>query len=415
MYRLTDYGWMLRDPRRIDAYRRSLAAVITKESVVADLGTGIGTFAILAARLGAARVYAIETADIIEVAKANARNNGVEDRIRFIRSDVISAELPERVDVVVSDLAGALPLFEQHLPSILHAREHFLAPGGVLIPALDRLFCAPVTSAELYDRIIGHWHSVADVDLTAAESLALNSLHALAVEPQHLLAEPRVWGEIDYLRFTSPDVRGSAGWQIAGDTRIYGFALWFESRFDDRVVIASGPWSPDSVHATMVVPLAKPLDACAGDALRVNIECIRAAGRYVTTWHASTSTRPGTRQSTFFAEQGADVRETLLSVAPDTRTGESVCPARVAIAEDVLSRRFGGEVILLNLRAGTYHLLNETGACVWEGLERGDAIDAIAASLASEYEVTVERAAGDVAAVLGSLVEARLVRPTETA
>lgn len=410
MYRLTDYGWMLRDPRRIDAYRRSLAAVITNKSVVADLGTGIGTFAILAARLGAARVYAIESADIIEVAKANARNNGVDDRIRFIRSDVISAELPERVDVVVSDLAGALPLFEQHLPSILHAREHLLAPGGLLIPALDRLFCAPVTSAELYDQIIGRWHSVAEVDLTAAESLALNSLHALAVEPHHLLAEPRVWGEIDYLRFTSVDVRGSAAWQIAGDTRIYGFALWFESRFDDRIVIASGPWSPDSVHATMVVPLANPLDARAGDALRVTIGCVRAAGRYVTTWHASTSTHPGTRQSTFFADQRADVEQTLV-----VATDKSVCPTRVVIAEDVLSRRFGGEVILLNLRAGTYHLLNETGACVWEGLERGDSIDAIAGSIASEYEVTVERAAADVAAVLGSLVEARLIRPVETA
>src|SRR5688500_16584243 len=119
MYRLTDYGWMLRDRARIDAYTRALASVITSESVVLDLGTGIGTFSLIACRLGAARVYAVDPSETIAVAEEHARENGFADRIRFMRARATEIELPEQVDVIVSDLASALPLFEENLPSII--------------------------------------------------------------------------------------------------------------------------------------------------------------------------------------------------------------------------------------------------------------------------------------------------------
>ena len=132
MFRIADYGWMLRDRARIEAYRRALASVITPESIVLDLGTGIGTFSLLAARLGAARVYAVDPSETISVAEEHARANGFADRIRFIRARAADLELPEQVDVIVSDLASALPLFEESLPSIISARDRFLRAGGAL-------------------------------------------------------------------------------------------------------------------------------------------------------------------------------------------------------------------------------------------------------------------------------------------
>jgi predicted RNA methylase len=53
MYRLNDYGAMVCDRRRIEAYRHALAAVVTPSSVVLDLGAGIGTFTVLACKAGA--------------------------------------------------------------------------------------------------------------------------------------------------------------------------------------------------------------------------------------------------------------------------------------------------------------------------------------------------------------------------
>lgn len=67
---------------------------------VVDLGTGTGIFAIGAALLGAEEVVAVEKdEDALEIARQNAENLGVEDEIRFIRSDIGGFE--ESCDTVV--------------------------------------------------------------------------------------------------------------------------------------------------------------------------------------------------------------------------------------------------------------------------------------------------------------------------
>jgi SAM-dependent methyltransferase len=404
MYRLTDYGWMLRDRPRIEAYTRALAAVITPTSVVLDIGTGVGTFSLIACRLGAARVYAVEAATVIGVAEQNARANGVADRITFIRASAAEAELPEPVDVIVSDLSGALPLFEQHLPSVMHLRDRFLRPGGALIPARDRLFCAPVSDAALYDGIVAPWRSVSGIDLSAAETMALHAPHALRVAPERLAAEPRCWAELDYATLRSPDVSGSVAWTLPADSDIHGITLWFESTLHGDVTTSSGPWFPDSVYATMVLPLLRPLHVRAGEVLRLTLEATLVADRYIVMWQAGTDREPGTRQSTLSSESRIG--------APGP--GDTRPPAATTFrtSEGVVCRKVGPEVLLLDLASGIYHVLNETGARVWELLRDGKAVEAIAAAVSAEYDVDAEQAAADVALVIAQLEQARLIERT---
>ncbi|MFL6248130.1 MAG: PqqD family peptide modification chaperone [Thermoanaerobaculia bacterium] len=400
MYRLIDYGSMLRDHARVDAYRRALAACITPASIVLDLGTGLGTFGILACRLGAKRVYAIDSADVISVAEEVARVNGDSERMQFIHARATDVELPEQVDVLVSDLAGALPLFEEHIPALIHAREHLLKPDGVLIPRRARLFCAPVSSSDLYARMIEPWRSVAGVDFSPAETMAMHTPHALRVEPRHLAAEPLCWAELDYATIDSPDVRGTATWQMTAPHVIHGVALWFETVLHDDITYSSGPWTPGSVHATMVLPLLEPR---AFETLRVTIEAMLVGARYVTTWQVN----DGERQSTFFGE--------LRTV----RSGGGTPPAQPAgrrrstgafrVSERVLSRHVGGEVLLLHLTSGVYHALNETGARVWALLEEGSSLASIVDTVAAEYEVDAVRAADDVRSLIASLQDEQLI------
>ena len=67
MYSIENYGEMIADHIRIDAYVRALKAAIKPGSVVLDIGTGTGIFALLACRLGARRVFAIEPGAVIRV------------------------------------------------------------------------------------------------------------------------------------------------------------------------------------------------------------------------------------------------------------------------------------------------------------------------------------------------------------
>jgi SAM-dependent methyltransferase len=397
MYRLIEYGAMLRDRRRIDAYRRALASVVTPATPVLDLGTGLGTFAILAARLGAKRVYAVDEADVITVAAENAAASGVADRITFLQTRAAELALPEPVDVLVSDLSSALPLYEEHLPSLIHARDAFLRKGGALIPMRDRLLCAPVSSAELYARLTDPWRSVPEIDFQPSLTMALHAPHAMQVKPEHLAAESQCWAELDYATITSPNVSASLEWSL--DAEIHGIALWFESVLQPGIISTSGPWSEGSVHATMVLPLLAPL-AVRGT-LRLTIEATLANGRYVITWQAGG--RP--RQSTFLSEPRSAVSLTdRTPIAP-----AEAASATFRVSEHALCRMVGEDALLFDTAAGTYHVLNETGARVWELLAQGESLEHIALAVAADYEVEQQRAAEDVAAIVARLREANLV------
>src|SRR5687767_11640886 len=114
MYSIADYGAMISDDVRMGAFMRALRETVKPGAVVIDIGTGTGIFALLACRLGARRVYALEPDDAIQVAREIAAANGYADRIEFIQAMSTQVTLPERADVIISDLGGVLPWFQQH-------------------------------------------------------------------------------------------------------------------------------------------------------------------------------------------------------------------------------------------------------------------------------------------------------------
>ena len=72
--------------------------------VVIDVGTGTGVLAIIAAKLGASRVFAIDNSPSVrDVGRANAKVHGVADRIEFLHGDLfepISEDI--EADVIIS-------------------------------------------------------------------------------------------------------------------------------------------------------------------------------------------------------------------------------------------------------------------------------------------------------------------------
>lgn len=77
-------------------------------SVVVDVGCGSGILSIIAAKLGASRVYGVDAADeTVEIATANAAAHGVADRVVFAQGDMFSPLDPEiEADVVIGDVSG---------------------------------------------------------------------------------------------------------------------------------------------------------------------------------------------------------------------------------------------------------------------------------------------------------------------
>ena len=125
---------MIRDRVRTDAFRRAIEATVRPGAVVLDVGAGSGILSLFAARAGAARVYAVEVTSIAVLAQELADANGVGHVVRVIQDDVMDVELPERVDVIVSEWLGGFGIDEGMLPPVIAARDRWLKPGGTIIP-----------------------------------------------------------------------------------------------------------------------------------------------------------------------------------------------------------------------------------------------------------------------------------------
>jgi threonine dehydrogenase-like Zn-dependent dehydrogenase len=104
-----------------------MSRVIRDNSVVLDAGCGaLGLLAIIAARLGAARVVAVDVAPL-DFAQRLAAENGVSDRIDFIQGDLHEVALPvQSFDVIVGMIYNnevKSDLLQQNLMSTLVKRH----------------------------------------------------------------------------------------------------------------------------------------------------------------------------------------------------------------------------------------------------------------------------------------------------
>jgi ribosomal protein L11 methyltransferase len=92
-----------------------------------DVGTGSGVLALAAARLGAARVLAIDVdPDALRNARDNAAMNGMAAQVVFRQQDFRDGAVPA-ADIVVANLTGGMLV--AGVPQLARA----VAPGGALI------------------------------------------------------------------------------------------------------------------------------------------------------------------------------------------------------------------------------------------------------------------------------------------
>src|SRR5438128_419953 len=81
----------------------------------------------------------------------------------------------------------------------------------------------------------------------------------------------------------------------------------------------------------------------------------------------------------------------------------------VAAVKDQVSCEIDREAVILHLKSGVYYGLNEVGARVWGLLQQERRIAEIEQTIAAEFEVTPERCAADVRALLEQFHAAGLI------
>jgi type I protein arginine methyltransferase len=287
LYNIHDYGGMIADELRTGAYAEALRRAITPGAVVLDIGTGTGIWALLACRLGARRVYATEPDDVIHLAREMARANGCAHRIEFIQSLSTEITLPERVDVVVAEIHGVLPLLGQSVRSIVDARRRFLAPGGRLIPRREMLWAAVVEAPELHRRHTSPWQEGCHgLDMRPALGRAANMWGPGRVKPEQLLTGARSWAVLDYMTLPGPDVRGEWRSGVSRAGTAHGLALWFDATLAEGVQLSNAPGAPELVFGRAFFPWPEPVPVALHDAVAATVQAKLVGDAYVWNWES---------------------------------------------------------------------------------------------------------------------------------
>ncbi len=286
MYSLSGYGKMIADVQRMDAYVRALRQVVKQGSVVVDLGSGPGFFALLACQLGARRVYAIEPDNVIEVARQAAAANGYTERLICIQDYAANVTLPEQADIIISDLRGILPWFQTHLPSIADARKRLLKAEGILIPQRDTLWAALVEAPEQYQEIVGPWEdNEYGLDLTPALRFVTNTWRKVRVTPEQLLVEPSQWCVVDYTQEVEPNITADLSWTTKQTGTAHGLLVWFDSELFEGIGFSNNPGNTELVYGNAFFPLSYPVELKAGDEIAVKLSANLVGEDYIWRWN----------------------------------------------------------------------------------------------------------------------------------
>jgi hypothetical protein len=347
---ISDHRAMVFDAQRNQAYLRALEQVVTPTTTVMDLGAGLGVHGLHAARLGAARVLLVEPEPVIEVARQIAAANQLHN-VSCFPCRVEELDLQEKVDVIVSVFTGNFLLTEDLLPSLFYARDHFLAPGGTMIPDCARMEVVPVMAAEYYQMHIASWSgdsgqragpydsslSYSVVRPYAANTMYYDKRERFDAMP---LASPMPLMELDLALATRADCDHRIEVTLTQTGICHGWLGWFQMRLLDEWLSTAGEldvthWSP------VFLPLAQPLQVEAGEQLHFALQRPEFGDWTWTTAYAGERQR----QSTFLAQPMTPSR--LLQASDHYQPALSM---RGAAAQWLLAR-MTGEVSVSSLAA----------------------------------------------------------------
>lgn len=146
---------MLNDEIRMSAYKTAIKEVVKPNYVVVDIGTGTGILAQWALEAGAKKVYGIDVnKKILTLAEKRIEKANLKDKFIPVNKISYEAELPEKAEVVLSEILGNLGDNEDMTPILDDARKRFLQNNGVFLPKQIKTYLVPVSSPKAHRQII---------------------------------------------------------------------------------------------------------------------------------------------------------------------------------------------------------------------------------------------------------------------
>lgn len=242
---------MLADKPRMNFYASAIARHIRRGDRVIDLGTGTGILAALAARQGAAEVYAIDHSEILATARTLATANQIEN-VEFVATHSTDFKLDRKVDVIVHEQMGDGLFDEDMVANVTDLRDRLLKPGGLILPSRFELYCEPIKVSDgrhvpfIWELNV-HGYDYSSLASRRPENrnyynLASTDLSVVA----HFLGRPEPLLTFDLHTLNESDLPREIKFTrtVLNPGRFDGYAVYFRALVDEDLRLSSDPLDP---------------------------------------------------------------------------------------------------------------------------------------------------------------------------
>ena len=267
-YGYSDSGtqaWMILDEVRTSAYAGAIAETVKAGDVVLDIGSGSGILALLAAKAGAKKVYAVEAGSAHELVRAHAKENGLGEVVDVVQAnlrDVDPARFDPKPNVIIGEMLGHFAPQEYQHELYAIARDRLAAPDPRLIPGAYRL-CFGLARIEELSRDIGSLRDTYGVSLEHLAQRLLSRPTFTRVKPESLLTPETAteWVASDAERPIHYDITVP----IERTATANAVVVSWEAQLSPSHLLGSRAQDPETHWLQLALPLDRELPVEAGE------------------------------------------------------------------------------------------------------------------------------------------------------
>lgn len=292
-YGYTDPGgqaWMILDEVRTKAYADAIGEVVQPDDVVLDFGSGSGVLALLAAKAGARRVFAVERSDAADLIRSHVQENGLSEIVQVIQADLLEltpGDFDAPATVVLSEMLGHFAP-DEHMHRLYAAARKLARPDARLIPESYRVCVALADLGDL-DTELRRLEDLFGVRLGTLADRLRSRVAVTAVTDDALLG-PESGGAWYAVDARLPDLY-AAEVEIARTGVANAIVASFETRLSPSVTLSTRASDPPTHWRQSVFPLYPKLEVRGGATARIELEPRLVTARGTWLWRAESEGR----------------------------------------------------------------------------------------------------------------------------
>ena len=294
---------MLTDNIRTASYCKAICQLVKEGMVVIDFGSGAGVFAMVSAKAGAKKTYAIERSNIASVSKKIIKDNRLDNRIKILHQDSKYINIAEKVDLLVSEWMGVHVFQENMLFDLIDVRDKYLKTTGLLIPSIVSLFIAPLKTEAINEREIAFWETPLEgISLKEIGWLSMNDTYIGNINAYDLASDGKCVFILDLHKIQKNQlnkIEMTEEFSFEKPQRINGICGWFSAQLSEEIVLDTGPHAAATHWKQTIYPIYPGVDVNTGDTMIARIVAEPSNGFTHFTWSVSIKGKdPGRKFST---------------------------------------------------------------------------------------------------------------------